>query len=129
MSDTSTEAAPPASAHARFTFTADAEEILGYTRRELANVVRATAQELTEHGWCQGTTRDLDGKLCLVGALHRVTYQSHIYGAALSCLWDQLVLSDHSPELSPIGWNDAPGRTAEQVVALCNATADRLEAS
>lgn len=99
---------------------------LGYTPAELAEVCRATAAELETHGWCQGSTRDLDGRMCLVGAVHKVTYQNHIYGAAISALWDQLVIATNDPAVSPIRWNDAHGRTAEQVIALCNATADRL---
>lgn len=124
MSDTPTE--PPVSAYARFTG-GDAKDILGYTRSELAEVIRATGRQITEYGWCQGTTKDAWGHFCLVGALQRVTAQGHIYGAAMSCLWDQLIIDGNSEDLSPIAWNDANDRTVDQVLALCAATAERLD--
>lgn len=90
--------------------------------------LRAVAAHIVEHGWCQGTSRTREGAICLLAA-------------AGSVLGDEDVTSPHQflqelrQDLRNGGtylwlheWNDAPGRTKEEVLSALERTAARLEA-
>ena len=78
--------------------------------------ILAEAARLVERGWCQGTYRDTDGRVCLVGALNEASGRPCTY---LDEAWNAVCLE--IPQ-GPSDWNDTPGRTAEEVAtALRNA--------
>lgn len=72
------------------------------------------ADYINQYGWCQGTFKNEQGQVCIVGALGAVTQQYksiHIYS--------QMRLK--ITKLIGCGatiWNDVPGRTKDEVVAM-----------
>lgn len=74
---------------------------------------------LTTNGWTQGTFGIRDGKCCLVGA-GRIVASPYMASAVHTLAWDalhQLIQRDGGGR-SAIGWNDVPGRTLDDVLAL-----------
>lgn len=80
------------------------------------------AAEILEHdGWCQGRYVSEDGSRCLMGALWRAAYDG---GGAYTLPEEESLrkfLGVGYRRLSQ--WNDAPGRTAKEVVAALRACA------
>jgi hypothetical protein len=78
-----------------------------------------TADSLETDGWLQGAYGSADGPKCMVGAMrfaHHgwVTAPGPADGYVMArALW----LIESFLETEPVQYNDAPGRTAEQVVA------------
>lgn len=70
------------------------------------------AQYIRDHGWCQGRFYDGD-RVCLLGALIVSTQGRQEYAAAAAALYQA-----NGPVSSDAhDWNDAPGRTKEEVIA------------
>lgn len=91
-----------------------------------AALLRRAADLIDADGWCQGVWMNSAGGRCLDGALGAVGFPDDwdVYREAREALT--------TPELvegvvGPIGWNDTPGRTQEEVTALLRSTADKLE--
>lgn len=90
---------------------------------EISELCEKAADILEKVGLCQGTFEDLDGKVCLYGALNVI-----LYGQAsppfFSAKWkgNKHLIAHFAKRLgfkSPdhtVAWNDAPGRTKEEVV-------------
>lgn len=79
--------------------------------------LNAAADLLEEKGWCQEVSEDAQGRHCIGGALVAVAGKRSggspvVFHAAL------YVLAKRVPGYTPSGWNDVPGRTAEEVIAL-----------
>jgi hypothetical protein len=120
-----------------------------------AVILRGAARYLQLHGWHQGTlyaagTSAITPAACALGAIGMAAFghrlpdpQDHWvdwsdYQAASNALDDYLTLTgakDDVPDLHDIDadspsvgdWNDAPARTATEVVAALNAAADEWE--
>lgn len=80
-------------------------------------VLTAAADLLEEKGWTRKVAEDSQGRHCLVGALFQVILNlppnnGSIYYDALEAVQQRL------PGGRVVNWNDNPGRTAEQVIAL-----------
>ena len=86
---------------------------------QTATDLRAVRAHLVEHGWTQGRAHDEAGRCCLVGAATRAMGDvvSYRYGAVRSALF--MALRGVDFDLS--AWNDAPGRTFAEVLALLDA--------
>lgn len=91
----------------------------------IPEILRAAAERIRTGGWCQGRLGDCDGPVCALGAI-KVAMGGHPLGAlgdtgraALKAV-NETVGAD-----SLVLWNDAPGRTAEQVIEAFEATARR----
>ncbi len=71
---------------------------------------KAAADYIREHGWCQGTFVNKNGCVCAGGAINR------------ACIRDSHLLYDaFDSEIgttNTFGWNDTPGRTKEEVLAV-----------
>lgn len=71
---------------------------------------KAAADYIREHGWCQGITRNEKGGVCMYGA-------SEFCGAACGGVYlDEAVREEIG--MCVAGWNDKPGRTKEEVLAV-----------
>lgn len=88
---------------------------------ELVRDLRAARAYLVEHGWCQGRGRDDAGRVCAIGAFNAVIApipgnggRVRAVAAALSMLSEGILT-----------WNDAPGRTVDDVLALYDRAIDR----
>lgn len=74
------------------------------------------SQLLREKGWCQGVGTDAQGQMCIMGCLLKASGHDAIQAVKLA---NKLRSSlDH---LSLVRWNDAPGRTKEEVIAALEA--------
>ena len=72
----------------------------------------AKAADLLERdGWCQGTLMDADGKRCGAGALIGSTNGNDYWDAV-----NEIRRAVGTHRVST--WNDAPERTADEVIAL-----------
>lgn len=71
----------------------------------------AAADLLERGGWCQGRGRGPGGSKCLVMALVYATIKDADYPKAIEALESRL-------GKRPADWNDEPGRTKEEVIAL-----------
>lgn len=84
-----------------------------------AKIAEDAAKILERDGWCQGTARDEAGRRCAVGAITRAYYEllSEQRMDSYDCMrtFDGI---ERRLELESLGrYNDADGRTAEQVIA------------
>ena len=83
-------------------------------------VLLDAAQYIREHGWCQNTVSTKDGRVCAVGAIgaaYEAAFHDKGCGIAITAMEHlDRHLSISGPWSIP-KWNDAPGRTAEDVVA------------
>lgn len=90
----------------------------------IAEVCRAAADYLRDHGWCQGAMKRGDRR-CLVGAIWAVVPvavldESPVYLALL----DEAGME---PDDTLSAWNDAPGRLKRDVIDLLERTASKHE--
>ena len=73
------------------------------------------AAEEVRKGWCQYEAEDAAGNVCVVGAFRRVAEElfGRPYGYSGGMTKLQRTIGG-----SPIKWNNAPGRTAEEVAQM-----------
>jgi hypothetical protein len=88
---------------------------------DAGKILWAAADDLEEIGWCQGTLVDRAGRLCVVGALKR-----HERDDNKRALWEaRRRLAEYVGVSILPCWNDALGRTKEEVIAACRGAATR----
>ncbi len=98
--------------------------------------LRAAADVLERDGWLQGDYGTRHGPKCLAGAVNHVVNG----GGSVDDLGGACELEDRAADAvqsvaALLGqgyaditrWNDAPGRTAAEVIAALRAAADRVE--
>src|SRR5258708_2082962 len=86
---------------------------VGAPVREPWQQVLLNAAELLERdGWIQGCFGSRDGPKCLVGSMLYMTKELSPY------FWEARTRLGERTNGNPVGWNDTPGRTKEQVIAL-----------
>lgn len=98
-----------------------------------AKVLRRAA-ELIDQGWCQGALAKtgtgmmlgdpespLAARWCVTGAFIRARAELDAHGTTAFLK----VMAETAP--NPAQWNNAPGRTADEVAAALRAAADRCE--
>lgn len=85
----------------------------------VAKLLLDTADYLEGHGWCQGAAQDSKGRMCVLGAMSSVfvgpAYENYSEGVA------RVLKQTGAFEIA--GWNDAPGRTQDEVVSMLRAAA------
>lgn len=74
------------------------------------------AAYISEHGWCQNTLRSGD-KVCLLGALWETLGILDVSKHHLVASQAEQRLSSFFGWLNVTDWNDAPGRTVDEVIA------------
>lgn len=75
----------------------------------------AAAQILEKRGWCQGEYQDSFGRCCLQGALLKARKDRGLFRTPIPFYEPKAVL-----------WNDTPGRTKEEVIALLRSDATEV---
>ncbi len=90
-----------------------------------AEVARKAADLLKRDGWCQGRSEGPNGERCLVAALSVAGWRST--RMAWRRVFEAIRQEAGAPSLTD--WNDTPGRTADEVIALLRQVATELEAS
>jgi len=83
-------------------------------------ILQRAKQELLTRGWCQGVMQNERGEVCAMGAVFLTDPDQDRCYEALN-VFGNIV---HTPV--PF-WNDAPGRTPEQVLALFDAAIARAQ--
>lgn len=86
-------------------------------------VLRAAARYIEEHGWYQGDYAAPDGAVCALGAINVVvTGSPYDLGDGVDrdlTLAAANVIENRLGSIGPISWwNDAPGRTKDEVLAV-----------
>jgi hypothetical protein len=84
--------------------------------------LKAAAEYISGHGWTQDRMEGRDGSTCALGAILNACYgDEDAYGQAVARLnrhiRSHVAISD---------WNDAPGRTAEEVILTLKRAAEEL---
>lgn len=86
-------------------------------------VLRAAARYIEEHGWTQWRLQDETGAVCAVGAVNAVLHgdprsydpqRADLDDQVFGALWLRI-------GGSVFGFNDAPGRTVDEVLAVFRA--------
>ncbi len=85
----------------------------------------AAASYLESHGWQQGNAGIHGGPRCVSGALCSATFTGSGFAPTEASLALAIHLRVDRP-LSLIRWNDAPGRTAAEVIAALRAAAEEV---
>jgi hypothetical protein len=80
----------------------------------VALILDRAADLIADHGWCQGQAADLNGS-CLEHAVYLCGYQAGASTEALDALIDGV---DRKLGMPARVWNDTPGRTPGEVIAL-----------
>jgi hypothetical protein len=91
-------------------------------RRRVAQKLREAADLLAANGWIQEAPSDEHDRYCMVGAVNVVTDDADVYEDATEAILY------HIGVLSIVQWNDEPGRTAEEVIAVLRETAAEEDA-
>lgn len=96
---------------------------------DAGHTLREAAEYISEHGWTQGDLSNSEGGVCALGALNCVAGIGNIRAHdAATALWDYLDLRDSLTALHPVAvWNDAPERTAEDVILAMKRAAERFD--
>jgi len=84
---------------------------------EVGKILLEAADYIEQHGWCQKVYQNGLGNACIMGALLRVARTTSGDGKIMSRLRKYLGVT------SLENWNDASGRTKEQVVAALRGAA------
>lgn len=101
-----------------------------------ADILDRAADLIEERGWNQGWYVNECGGLCAVGAMYTAAGVELPVGAEFPDIPDEVsnavlrafrVFGDHVKRLAS-AWNDAPGRTKEEVVSTLRAAAQAARA-
>jgi hypothetical protein len=105
---------------------------------QVAQDLRAAAEVLRRDGWRQDSYGSFAGCKCLYGAIHYVVSDgNHMTDAELSAKEEEradtvarrvMDVIDVHGWLELLDWNDAPDRTADEVIAALESAADAAEA-
>jgi hypothetical protein len=94
---------------------------------QVAADLRAAAEVLRRDGWTQEKFTSLAGCHCAAGAMRMVAEDVEKWRDAIDALCDGLAIAPYP--ISVYRWNDAPERTADEVIAALEAAADAAEAA
>ena len=104
----------------------------------LQKVVKETLQRtreiIDEQGWIQGAYQHRSAGYCVLGALGKASWQQMaLMIPAKDLIWD--TIEEQYPRdptkmrgyVGVAGWNDSPGRTKDEVLAVLDKTILKLE--
>jgi hypothetical protein len=98
---------------------APCEKQPGQLDEETRRDIQAARRKLLEHGWIQGTVGDSDGATCAMGAISYVAIKAHPSVSAFARIAFGSSFNHPNDAYGAIAdWNDAPGRTFDEVIAL-----------
>lgn len=87
------------------------------------------ADELITRGWCQGAYEDVDGRVCLRAA----AYKAYASGETIMALPESVnrvlaeLVNDKDSVLPGLSFNDAPGRTFDEVLRVAKIADEILD--
>lgn len=80
-------------------------------------VLKDAAAYIEEHGWCQGTIATADGRVCIVQSILQAANPPE-FDSAFALLAHRLGIRRYGCASKAGNWNDAPGRTKAEVLAV-----------
>lgn len=86
------------------------------------DVLLAAADRIEIRGHCQGAS-EIDGRCCVIGALDRTTSDPALYNKATAMLCRYIGAPADHWFARIVTWNDAPGRTAAEVISALRGAA------
>ncbi len=89
------------------------------TQNPTVRVLETVKAYIHKHGWCQFALQDNRGRVCLTGGFLYSGVSEHPEGQAAFTLLDTQA---RITTLSVAHWNNAPGRTVEDVYKLIDDT-------
>lgn len=107
-------------------------EVVEITLTDAADALDNAAKYIDEHGWCQGSLREAEGKVCALGSIMFSRFDSMEwkytqYWKMQGILEKFLKLPESDSIKPPLAiWNDAQGRTQEEVVTALRECAESL---
>lgn len=84
---------------------------MGYSQ-QVKEDAKAAAEYMREHGWCQGTLQNEQGQCCANGAMDKAIPSVTRFIDVQNAFYRELGIK------SVTDWNDKPGRTQEEVLAV-----------
>lgn len=88
-------------------------------KHDARQILNDAAQYLETHGWCQGAMQ-YRNKVCLYGAINAANKCGYVEAE----IEVNHMLRAVTGTFSIVGWNDAPGRTKQQVIKVLRAAAN-----
>lgn len=90
-----------------------------YSEQVKSDAAKA-AQYIRRHGWCQYDEVNERGNVCMNGAIRMVSIGDPGVGLRGDCPLYDAACDEVGIALGSLGavWNDAPGRTKEEVLAV-----------
>ena len=94
------------------------KEAMNYTD-QVKRDAKAAADYIREHGWCQGR-RSHNGAVCAKEAMERVCIFQHpeLGPMTKGLVGLAIAFEENTPDKTIVGFNDAQGRTKEEVLAI-----------
>lgn len=100
-----------------------------YDKTKVADMLDDAADNLERNGWTQGALQEHDGRRCAMGALGAVrctgNEASLIAIGAMSYLAIEVGATYDLPDVAIAEWNDAEGRTEQDVLDAMRRAAKR----
>lgn len=88
--------------------------------KPVSQVLEEAAEVLETSGWCQGIFQNIRGEHCMAGAIGKVVLEDDQISHATMLNWRfipaVIALEKELPGIYIPNWNDATGRTKEEVV-------------
>ena len=100
------------------------QSIQSYLKPELdeaSKVLLRAADYIEKWGWCQYDLRDARGRVCLMGAIYSVAGEQGLMKDAIEKTL--FAFNSFADGPLPSTWDDAPGRTKEEVCAKLRSVA------
>jgi len=100
----------------------------GTTYNPTLTALQAARNYIVEHGWCQRSALNALGNVCTVGAVNMTTNSEKQLDLYCNVLWhleETLDLKEHIA-WRLVHWNDAEGRTVDEVLHLFDTTIARV---
>lgn len=98
-----------------------------------AEIIDQASRELDEHGWCRGTIQDMDGRMCVVGALNEASNALNRQGGlgeatlALMQYVRPLVSHINSDDVHPlVRYNDFVATSVEDIQLMFKTVKESL---
>lgn len=89
------------------------------TKANECTIIKRAVEILNNEGWIQGSYGGHKTGYCLIGALHTAAYDidSNLYDGAYGKVAHFLTIDNNVTKQTLPRWNDAKGRTKEEVIA------------
>ncbi len=99
-------------------------------KEDVASVLQDAVELIDQHGWCQGTGQDDDGRFCVEGAVNQVLIYERQYSDGLATAsFHAIQINLPAPYTGglPRYYNDDPSTSVEDIKLLFKRSIEALE--